>query len=119
MGMFKNFKGMMDGAKDLTKQAQEMQQQAMKDQQAASQPVDLNDPMWAPIEGVTLDKYAEISAGLMKNTIMGLENVNKFAEAMGVPPGAWQAVQNGWVARMGQNIPVRTRYGNIYSALLK
>jgi hypothetical protein len=119
MGLLKNFKDMMDGAKDLTKQAQEYQQQAMKDQQAASQPVDLNDPMWAPIEGVTLDKYAEISAGLMKNTVMGIENVNKYAEALGVPEGAWQAVQNGWTARMGANMPVRTRFGNLYNEFLK
>jgi hypothetical protein len=119
MGLFKNFKDMMDGAKDLTKQASEYQEQAMKDQQAATQPVDLNDPMWAPIESVTLDKYAEISAGLMKNTIMGLENVNKYAEEKGVPAGAWQAVQNGWVARMGANMPVRTRFGNLYNEFLK
>jgi len=119
MGMLKNFKDMMDGAKDLTKQAQEYQAQAIQNQQAASQPVDLNDPMWAPIEGVTVDKYAEISAGLMKNTIMGLENVNKYVEALGVPTGAWQAVQNGWVARMGGHVPVRTRFGNLYNEFLK
>jgi len=119
MGLFKDFKGMMDSAKDLTKQAQEYQQQAQADQAAANAPVDLNNPMWAPIEGVTLDKYAEISAGLMKNTIMGIENVNKYVESMGVPTGAWQAVQNGWTARMGQNVPVRTRFGNIYNAFLK
>lgn len=119
MGLIKNFKGMMDGTKDLTKQAQEMQKQAMEAQQAASKPVDLNDPMWAPIEGVTLDKYAEISAGLMKNGVMGLENVNKYAESMGVPAGAWQTVQNGWVAKMGQHEPVRVRYGNLYNEFLK
>jgi hypothetical protein len=119
MGLFKDFKGMMDSAKDLTKQAQELQQQAQADQQAASGPVDLNDPMWAPIEGVTLDKYAEISAGLMKNMVMGIENVNKYAESLGVPSGAWQAVQNGWTARMGAHMPVRTRFGNIYNAFLK
>ena len=110
---------MMDGAKDLTKQAQEMQAEAMKQQQAASQPVDLNDPMWAPIEGITVDKYAEISAGLLKNGVMGPENVNTYAEGLGVPSGAWQAVQTGWVARMGQHMAVRTRYGNLYNEFLK
>jgi len=119
MGLFKDFKGMMDSAKDLSKQAQEMQQQAQQAQQAATQPVDLNNPMWQPIEGITLDKYAEISAGLMKNGVMGLENVAKFVEGLGVPAGAWQTVQNGWVARMGQNEPVRTRYGILYNEFLK
>ena len=119
MGLFKDFKGMMDSAGELTKQAQEMQQQAMKAQQEANQPVDLNDPMWAPIEGINVDKYAEITAGLMKNGVMGIENVNKYAEERGVPSGAWQAVQNGWVARMGQHMAVRTRYGNLYNEFLK
>jgi len=119
MGIFKDFKGMMDSAKDLSKQAQEMQEQAAKAQQAASQPVDLNDPMWAPIEGITLDKYAELSAGLMKNGVMGLENVASFVESQGVPSGAWQTVQNGWVAKMGQFEPVRVRYGNLYNEFLK
>ena len=95
------------------------QKAAMASQQAAAQPVNLNDPMWAPIEGVTLDLYAEISAGLMKNAVMGLEAVNKYAESKGVPSGAWQKVQNGWVARMGTNEPVRMRFGNLYNEFLK
>lgn len=119
MGIFKDFKGMMDSAGDLTKQAQEMQQQAMKAQQEANQPVNLNDPMWEPIEGITLDKYAEISAGLLKNGVTGVENVNNYAESLGVPKGAWQAVQTGWVAKMGQHMAVRTRYGNLYNEFLK
>ena len=115
MGLFKGMKGMMD----MVKQGQEMQQQAQKDQQATTQPVDLNDPMWAPIEGITVDKYAEISAGLQKKTIMGLENVNEYVESMGVPKGAWQTVQNGFVARMGQHQPVANRYGTLLNEFMK
>mgnify|MGYP001579899452 FL=1 len=50
---------------------------------------------------------------------MGPEAVNAFAESMGVKAGTWQVVQNGWVARMGQNMAVRTRYGNLYNEYMK
>ncbi len=114
MGMFKDFDNMMKNANDAIKKSQDMQAKAAEDQQKASQPVDFNDPMWAPIEGITLDKYAEITALMGKNSIMGPEAVNAFVESKGVKPGTWQVVQNGWVARMGSNEPVRTRYGIIY-----
>jgi len=95
MGMF----DMLKNAKDMVDQAKGFQQGAMKSQQAAAQPVNLNDPM--------------------KNAVMGLEAVNKYAESKGVPSGAWQKVQNGWVARMGTNEPVRMRFGNLYNEFLK
>ena len=119
MGFFKNIKDMMGGASNLAKAAQEQQAAAMAAQQAALQPTDPNDPAWAPIEGITVDKYAEITAGLLKKTVMGPEAVNAFAESMGVKAGTWQVVQNGWVARMGQNMAVRTRYGNLYNEYMK
>ncbi len=119
MGMFKDMKNMMQNAGDMTKAAQEMQADAIAAQQAASQPADPNDPAFAPIAGVTVDKYAEITAGLVKNGVQGLEAVNAYAESMGVPAGSWQEVQNGWVARMGQNMAVRTRYGNLYADFSK
>jgi len=119
MGMFKDMKNMMQNANDMTKAAQEMQANAQAAQQAASEPVDPNDPSFAPIAGITVDKYAEISAGLLKNGVQGIEAVNAYAESMGVQPGTWQEVQNGWVARMGQSMAVRTRYGNLYNEYSK
>ena len=119
MGIMKNFGDMMKSANEMSKAAQEQQAAAQKAQADANQPVDLNDPMWAPIESVTVDKYAEISAMMLKKGVMGVEQVNAFAESMGVPSGKWQVVQNGWVARMGQHMAVRTRYGNLYNEFSK
>jgi hypothetical protein len=117
--MFKDMKSMMQNANEMSEEAKKMQADALAAQQAASQPADPNDPAFAPIQGITVDKYAEISAGLVKNGVMGIEAVNAYAESMGVPAGAWQEVQNGWVARMGQSMAVRTRYGNLYSEYSK
>lgn len=116
MGIFGD---MMKNAKDAMKAGQGYQEEARKNQEEANKPVDLNDPAWAPIEGITVDKYAEITALMMKRGIQGVEAVNEFAESMGVPKGKWQVVQNGWVQRMGQHMAVRTRYGNLYNEFLK
>lgn len=115
VGLFKDMKNMVNQAGAITAQAQQMQQAAMAQQAAANAPVDLNDPMWAPIEGVSLDQYAKISAGLVRDGVAGIEAVEAYAESHGVPSGKWQAVQTGWVARMGQHMEVRTRYGNLYA----
>jgi hypothetical protein len=119
MGMFKDMKKAMQSAGELSEEAKKMQADAMAQQQAATQPADPNDPAFAPIQGITVDKYAEITAGLVKNGVQGIEAVNAYAESMGVPAGTWQEVQNGWVARMGQSEAVRTRYGNLYAEYSK
>ena len=76
------------------------------------------DPMWEPIQGITVEKYAEITAALSKANIMGIENVAAFAENLGVPPGSWQEVQTGWVRRMSANETVRLKYGSLYSEMI-
>lgn len=119
MGMFKDMKKMMENAGEMTDAAKKMQADALAQQQAASAPADPNDPDFAPIQGISVDKYAEITAGLVKNGVQGVDEVVAYAESMGVPSGTWQEVQNGWVARMGQSEPVRLRYGNLYAEYSK
>jgi hypothetical protein len=114
MGFFKTIKN----ANRMAAQGMKMKEHYEGQAAAANQPVDLNDPKWAPIHGVDVDKYAEISAGLQKHSVAGPENVAKFAEEQGVPEGKWQEVQVGWTQRMQQHEPVRLRYGNLYSKFL-
>lgn len=114
MGFFKTIKN----ANVAAQQGKKMQAHYEGQAAAANQPVDLNNPMWAPIHGIDVDKYAEISAGLAKHSVMGPENVGEFAEQNGVPGGKWQEVQLGWTQRMQQHEPVRVRYGNLYSKFL-
>lgn len=80
--------------------------------------VDRSGPEWEPIEGITIEKYAEISAAMQKDGIMGVDAVNAHAEKLGVPPGKWNEVQLGWTNRMQTNANVRNRYGMLYSAAL-
>ena len=104
MGLFKNVRDTMDNANALAGQASVMQQNAYAAQAAANQPVDLNDPVWQPISGVTLDKYAQLTAAMAR------QNLGTPDQA-----GTWAEVQTGWVNRMATNEAVRTRYGVLYS----
>lgn len=115
MGLFKDMKDTMQNADALAGQAAQMQQSAHAAQAAANQPVDLNDPMWAPIEGITLDKYAQLTAAMARQQLGTPEQAQAWLEAQGVAEGTWAAVQTGWVNRMATNEAVRTRYGVLYS----
>ena len=84
-------------------------------QAAAQQPVDLNDPVWAPVDGITLDKYALLTAAMARQDLVPSAQAQAWLESQGVEPGTWGAVQIGWVNRMSFNEAVRTRYGVLYA----
>jgi hypothetical protein len=115
VGLFKNIKDTMDDADALAGQPSVMQQNTYAAQASAGQPVDLNDPVWAPIDGITLDKYAQLTAAMARQDLGTPDQAQAWLEAQGVQPGTWAEVQTGWVNRMATNEAVRTRYGVLYS----
>lgn len=108
MGFFKNMRATVDTAREMQANAEAMVAEA-------NQPVDLNDPVWAPIEGIDLDRYAQITAALARQSLAGVEQVEAWVESQGVHPGTWSAVNQGWTQRMAGNMQVRNRYGVLYS----
>jgi hypothetical protein len=74
---------------------------------------------YAPIGGISLERYAELGAELDGITDPGEQT--KKVVSLGVDAGAWDAAQKGWLARMqdmslmGQ---VATRYMQLYNAAL-
>jgi hypothetical protein len=54
---------------------------------------------FAPINGISLEKYAELAA-LMGDTGSDVEKYVAIAEANGVSRSDWIAAQSGWTARM-------------------
>ncbi len=115
MGHFENPKESMDDAGALTEPAAPMPGGMYAAQAAARRPVDLNDPVWAPIDGITLDKYAQLTAAMARQDIGTSEQAQAWLESQGVEPGTWGEVQIGWVNRMSTNEVVRTRYGVLYA----
>ncbi len=115
MGLFKNFEESTDDAGALTEQASQTPGGLPAAQAAAQQPVDLNDPVWAPVDGITLDKYAQLTAAMARQDLGTAEEAQAWLESQGVKPGTWGQVQTGWVNRMATNEAVRTRYGILYA----
>ena len=115
MGLFKNFKESMDDDGALTDLAARESGGLQAAQAAAQQPVDLNDPVWAPIDGITLDKYAQLTAAMARQDLGTADQAQTWLESQGVKPGTWGQVQTGWVNRMATSEAVRTRYGILYA----
>jgi hypothetical protein len=74
---------------------------------------------YAPIQGISLERYAELGAELDGITDPAAQT--KKVVSLGVDAGAWEAAHKGWLARMqdmslmGQ---VATRYMQLYNAAL-
>lgn len=115
MGLFENAKQPTDGARAQAEHLDQGPDRIHAAQLAARQPVDLNDPVWAPIDGITLDKYAQLTAAMARQDLGSSEQAQAWLEAQGVKPGTWGVVQTGWVNRMATSEAVRTRYGVLYA----
>jgi hypothetical protein len=106
VGVFKDFETSIEGAAG--------SDDASAGRAGALQPVDLNDRMWRPIDGITLDKYAQLTAAMARRRLGPPEEAEAWLEDHGVKPGTWGNVQTGWVNRMAVHEAVRTRYGILY-----
>ncbi len=115
MGMLRNLKNNVANAGALANQAGVMMQQQQAMQTAAVGPLDPSDPVWAPIEGITIDQYADISAGLATCGARGADEVAAYVQSQGVRPGTWLTVVNGFNQRMATSQVVMQRYGYRYS----
>ena len=83
---------------------------------AASKPVDLNDPIWHPIDGITLDKYAQLTAATgPPGASAPATRPRPGSRPTASSPAPGRVVQTGWVNRMATSEAVRTRYGILYS----
>ena len=140
--MFKQIKQMKEavaGAPALIEQAQELQAAASGQQAAAQQmaaqhqaaaagvpvggigagiapapaPGSLSDADLAPIGGVSLDLYVELSRELGARGYT-LEQAPALAAERGIAAADWQAAVDGWTGRMGANPAVALEFNRLY-----
>jgi hypothetical protein len=100
-------------------QAAAMQQQEMAAQMAASSaaagtPTATAGDL-APIAGVSLEQYAEISRGLAAYGYDQSKAV-EVAASKGVSPDNWQQAMDGWNARIAGNPAVGQQFNQLYRA---
>jgi hypothetical protein len=124
----KDMKTMVGAAPGLIEQANQLQAQAQQMQEAnaataaqgqammAGTTIPPGDPRLAPISGVTLEKYAEISKAA---ALQGADEAGLVGLALArgvVSPEAWVEAYQGWNARMQGDMQLATQFGHLYQA---
>ncbi|MGI8332937.1 hypothetical protein ACRYCC_23545 [Actinomadura scrupuli] len=134
MGMFKQFKdmvGMVNEAPSMIAEAQKLQQNAQQQAQQAQQfqagagfggsyaavpqaaDVAAGDPRLAPVEGVTLERYAQVSKvaatqGLDQAGLAG------YVRSLGIDSVVWTRATETWNARFKGDMQLATQFGRLY-----
>ena len=76
--------------------------------------LDAGDASLEPIDGISLERYAELSASRVKHGIATADQMEKWLEAEGVSADSYQAATAGWSQRMAQQPAVAMRYATLY-----
>jgi hypothetical protein len=71
----------------------------------------------APIEGVSLEQWAAVQAGIAKNAIAPAD-YESFASSQGVPAGRWAAISSEWQSRASSDWKVGSKFGAAYQAAM-
>ena len=116
MGFFKK-------AKDAAQQAMGQQQPGMVHVQNAgfgmnpsmfggpsTQSVAADDPIWAPINGISLQDYAELGRDAQARGITDEAGMIALAQERGWDPADTKAAMDGWVQRMTQSMAVGQQF---------
>ena len=76
----------------------------------STRPVAADDPIWAPIDGVSLADYADLARTAQSRGITDEAGLIGLATERGWDPAAAKAALDGWVQRMGQSMAVGQQF---------
>jgi acyl-homoserine lactone acylase PvdQ len=126
MGLFKGMKDMKDavaGAPGMIDQAQQMQANAAAYQAnmgmagGVPQPIDPNDPILAPINGIDLMRYAQLSKAIGHYQLKTQEQIDAYMQSGGHSPEDWQAAYDGWNERFKANMSLSSLYAQYFGSV--
>ena len=72
--------------------------------------VAVDDPMWAPINGVSLHDYADLARTAQSRGVTDEAGMLALAQERGWGPADTKAALDGWVQRMGQSMAVGQQF---------
>src|SRR3954469_20461386 len=72
---------------------------------------------WAPIDGVTLEGYAQITRDMAAAGVAGPDAIERFVASRGVAPGTWSRIATGWSTRMARDQAIRARFDELLQLL--
>lgn len=82
----------------------------------STQALSADDPLLAPISGVSLEDYARITKAAAGQGVTDEAGVRAVAESMGVAGDAFDAAMAGWNDRMKQSMVVGQQFNRTYMA---
>jgi hypothetical protein len=77
-------------------------------------PVADDDPIWAPIDGISLELYATTAKKASNLGVTDEAGMREVAAQEGLDPDKYVAASHGWTARMGQNMAVGQKFRSFY-----
>ncbi|MDT5209666.1 MAG: hypothetical protein QOF67_2081, partial [Mycobacterium sp.] len=69
-----------------------------------------DDPIWQPINGISLQQYAEIARDAQARGVTDEAGMIAIAQERGLNPADTKAALDGWVQRMGQSMAVGQQF---------
>ncbi len=69
-----------------------------------------DDPIWAPINGISLENYAELALAAQARGITDEVGMITLGQERGWDAADTKAALDGWVQRMGQSMAVGQRF---------
>jgi hypothetical protein len=69
-----------------------------------------DDPIWAPINGISLQNYAELARDAQARGITDEAGMITLGQERGWDPADTKAALDGWVQRMGQSMAVGQQF---------
>ena len=118
MGLFKKAK---DAAQQATQQATQQGDGMVHVQGAggidpatmggpSTASVSETDPIWEPINGISLQDYADLAKDAQARGVTDEAGMIALAQEKGWDPGDTKAALDGWVQRMGQSMAVGQQF---------
>ena len=69
-----------------------------------------DDPIWQPINGISLQDYAELARDAQARGVTDEAGMVAIAQEQGWNPADTKAALDGWVQRMGQSMAVGQQF---------
>ncbi|OBF27154.1 hypothetical protein A5724_03690 [Mycobacterium sp. ACS1612] len=76
----------------------------------STQSVATDDPIWRPINGISLQDYADLARQAQARKINNEADMITLARERGWDPADTKAALDGWVQRMGQSMAVGQQF---------
>jgi hypothetical protein len=80
----------------------------------STQPLDSDDPMLQPINGIGLPEYAAVAKAAGARGVTTEEGMNEIAAEMGFDPAVFAPAVQEWVQRMGKSMVVGQQFRKYY-----